>query len=334
MLCKKCVLPEIKSSIVLDHDGVCSLCRQNSSDAFPHKQRIVESELVKIFDKFRGKSKYDCLLMCSGGKDSTASLYYVRKRYGLNPLVFTFDNGFEQKAALDNVEKAVNVLGVDWLYMKSDFMKKMYSDAVRHKANFPFCTLCSLWYMQLTYGIAESYNLPLIVAGWTIGQMVKSDKYVRNEGAGFDVLCKGIGPFIDRMRQAYPEYAQFPRNMEEVKKKYKIAKKAVIVSPHWFLPYDNDEYVAVIKEELGWRPLDFSYPRGSANCTLNVVSSYMSLRYCGFTHFHVEMSKLIRCGLMTRDEALQKLKLDINDDKTASVMQEVLARLGCQDVAL
>ena len=32
------------------------------------------------------------------------------------------------------------------------------------------------------------------------------------------------------------------------------------------------------------------------------------MKYYGYTHYHVELSKLVRQGLMTRDEALALLK--------------------------
>jgi tRNA(Ile)-lysidine synthase TilS/MesJ len=62
--------------------------------------------------------------MCSGGKDSTASLYFMKKRYRMNPLAFTFDHGFEIEGAKENVINAVEALGVDYLFFKTDFMKE------------------------------------------------------------------------------------------------------------------------------------------------------------------------------------------------------------------
>jgi hypothetical protein len=39
-----------------------------------------------------------------------------------------------------------------------------------------------------------------------------------------------------------------------------------------------------------------------------------SLEYYGYTHYHVEMSKLIRQGLMTRDKALRLLEPNYDKD--------------------
>ena len=38
------------------------------------------------------------------------------------------------------------------------------------------------------------------------------------------------------------------------------------------------------------------------------------MKHYGYTHYHVEMSKLIRQGLMTREEALEALKVDFDEE--------------------
>lgn len=332
MICKKCVLPEKTGIVDINSDGLCSFCQDGRASVKRSSERLLETELTKLLMKYKGKSAYDCLVMCSGGKDSTASLYYVCKRYHLKPLVFTFDNGFEQPGAVENVRRAVDALGADWLYMKSDFMKEMFAEAVRQKVSFPLCALCSLWYMRLTYDIADKYDLPLIFAGWTLGQMTKSDTTRENGDAVFKALCRDLAPFIEQMRMKYPQYADFPKSMDELVRQSRMGRKALIVSPHWFLPFDASEYTAIITKELGWKALEFSYPRGSTNCYLNVLSAHLSLRGHGLTHFHVEMSKLIRLGRLTRAEALEKLTIDPTEEKTAAVFNKVLEGLGCRDV--
>src|ERR1051326_1360900 len=95
-LCARCVLPEAKPNIFFDPEGVCNLCRdfEREKEAI-QESKLLETDLLKILSKHKGKGKYDCLAMCSGGKDSTSALYYMKTRYKMNPLAFMFDNGFE-----------------------------------------------------------------------------------------------------------------------------------------------------------------------------------------------------------------------------------------------
>ena len=55
-----------------------------------------------------------------------------------------------------------------------------------------------------------------------------------------------------------------------------------------------------------------SYPAKTTNCALNFISARWALDHFGYTHYHVEMSKLIREGLLTRAEALEQLRADFD----------------------
>lgn len=323
-VCQRCVLPEHIPEIWLNKYGICNICIDYESQPLPvpgQRTKLVESQFLKMLERFRQRSKYDCLLMCSGGKDSIASLYYIKKRYGLNPLVFTFDNGFENNDTLLNVKRATEILKTDWVYFKSDYMKEMYAEMIRAKAKFPVCLLCSLWYMQRVYKIATQYNLTLIIGGWTTGQLNIEEKEMQ-------ALVKDIPGFIDLMRKKYTKYRNFPKNMDEVKKNFRISRKAMILSPHWFLPFGSEEYTEIINKELNWKPINLSYPINSSNCAINFIGSYVSIKRLGFTHFHVEMSRLIRCGKLSRDEALKALEIDIVNEPGYSLVTSVLERLG------
>src|SRR3989344_2716590 len=108
-ICQRCVLPEVKPHVWFNQDGVCNVCLDHKKQE--ETPMLLESDFVKVLDKHRGKHRYDCLVMCSGGKDSTSALYFMKKRYGLNPLAFMFDHGFEQADAIANVRRAVSKLG-------------------------------------------------------------------------------------------------------------------------------------------------------------------------------------------------------------------------------
>lgn len=318
MLCTKCVLPENKPDIFLDDEGVCNICRDyEKTKEDGGKNVYLETEFTKMLKMYKGYGKHDCLVMCSGGKDSTAALYYMKKRYRLNPLAFTFDHGFETEDALENIKNAVEILGVDFLYFKTDYMNEMFSAILKTGSKAIICHLCSIWYMNLTFEIAANYGIPLIIAGWTKGQSKKQPLMSRcgcnMHQAEFASMAKAAREFIDTYVKNNPKYKDFPVSMEEVLARAKKRQKCAVLSPHWFLPFSPDVYVELIKKELKWRFPRLSYPAQTTNCYLNFISVHNSMKYFGYTHYHVEMSKLIREGLMTREEAMKNL--EINFDK-------------------
>lgn len=73
--CRRCVLVEAPPDIVIGDDGICSICKKYDQEVAQESndRGFLETDFLKILDKHRGKQKYDCLCMLSGGKDSTAS---------------------------------------------------------------------------------------------------------------------------------------------------------------------------------------------------------------------------------------------------------------------
>jgi hypothetical protein len=327
-ICSRCVLPESKPDLWLDEAGVCNVCVQHDAMKGQGAARpSVETDFTRIIEKHRGKGEYDCLVMCSGGKDSTSALYYVKERYKLRPLAFTFDHGFETQEAMDNVRRAVEVLDVDYMTFRSTFMHDMFERILKTSSKVVICHLCSIWYMDLTFKLAARFKIPIIIAGWTKGQ--STDQEVMSKCAcnidapEFAAMAKSTLEFLATL-EGDPKYGDFPRSMEEVLKRAKKRHKSIVLSPHWFLPFDTETYVDTIQSELGWKYPELSYPGKSTNCALNFISVYNSMKTYGYTHYHVEMSKHIREGLMTREEALELLEVRFD----AKLLNEIAKPLG------
>jgi len=322
-------MPENKPDVFLNDDGVCNICLAHDySKKIEISQKPLESDLIKILDKHRGKKRYDCMVMCSGGKDSTSALYFMKKRYNLNILAFMFDHGFETQEAIRNVEVAVEKLNIDLILYKSSFMKPMFEKMITSDSKAVICHPCSIWYMDLAFDVAARYDIPLIVAGWTKGQSTKQEVMSKCgcnvHAAEFKAMADSTKTFLDNELKDLPQYHDFPKSMEEVLKRAKKKHKSLVISPHWFLPYGPDEYVKIIQTELDWKAPKLSYPAGSTNCTLNFISVHNSLKHFGYTHYHVEASKLIREGVITREEALEQLKINFNQE----TLQDVAAKMN------
>jgi hypothetical protein len=251
----------------------------------------------------------------------------MKRRYRMSPLAFTFDHGFESEDALDNVKHAVDALGVDLVSHRSLFMTDLFRRIVETGSKVVICHVCAIWYMQLSFETARNYGIPLIVAGWTKGQSARKEHGDRGR-YGKDMpeyaeMAAATSEFIKSLADD-PKYAGFPTSMDEVVRRAWKRHKSVVTSPHWYLPGAPEDLLPILSSELGWRPPRRSYPRGSTNCTLNFLASARSLQDYGFTHYHVEMSELIRAGLLTREEALERLEPDFDGD----VLREVRNELG------
>ena len=77
-----------RPELMLNEEQICNACETviKESENIDWKKR--EIELIKIFDNLKKNknSDWDCIIPCSGGKDSTYQAFKV-KEYGLNPLI-------------------------------------------------------------------------------------------------------------------------------------------------------------------------------------------------------------------------------------------------------
>lgn len=103
--------------ILFDENGVSNyakiqdeLCRlfQRGEKGIKEWEQIVD----KI--KTRGKNqKYDCIIGVSGGTDSSFLLHLTKRVYGLRPLAFNLDNGWNSDISVNNIKKVTKALGID-----------------------------------------------------------------------------------------------------------------------------------------------------------------------------------------------------------------------------
>ena len=334
-ICSRCVMPHAPPDVWLDEFGVCNIChnhdRETEAAAAEEQRGLLETDFLKILDKYRGKYEYDCLCMLSGGKDSTAALYYIKERYKLNPLVFTFNHGFVPDEHIDSAMNTINRLGVDFIYFQTPFMKEMFRKIVQTKSRVVICPVCSLWYMLKTYEIAAMFNVPIIISGWTKGQTSGHSRSVLSKCAcdqnpdEFKSMTAATKEFMEQHVRTDPRYADFPASMDDVlriaKKKYK--SKAIVLSPHWFVPGGPEEYVPVIQRELGWEYPERSYPKKTTNCDLNFIASKLAVKNYGYSVYHIEMSNMIRMGIVTREEAIAALQMDFGQEITSGILNKL-----------
>ena len=106
------------AKIVFDEKGVCDHCNTYYKDILPHwhTDERGEKALWKIINKIKkeGKGKdFDCIMGMSGGIDSSYLLYMMVKKFGLRPLVFHVDAGWNSQIAVNNIERLIDGLGLD-----------------------------------------------------------------------------------------------------------------------------------------------------------------------------------------------------------------------------
>jgi asparagine synthetase B (glutamine-hydrolysing) len=117
-ICPNCIMDTSDSNIVFDSRGWCDYCNNYHANILPHwhPDERGERELQPVIERIKrdGRGKdHDCLIGISGGVDSSYVTYLAKAKFGLRPLLFHVDAGWNSQQAVNNIEKLVDALGVD-----------------------------------------------------------------------------------------------------------------------------------------------------------------------------------------------------------------------------
>ena len=117
-ICTKTVLDTNYPHISFDENGISNhyhdFHKSVKANWFPNEKGM--SILCQSIDniKKQGKGKdFDCILGLSGGVDSSFMLHKLVKDYGLRPLVFHVDGGWNSELSVHNIHVMVDKLRLD-----------------------------------------------------------------------------------------------------------------------------------------------------------------------------------------------------------------------------
>ena len=324
--CTICVLPETFPGISFSADGVCSVCRDFSSQGAASSAEDLTGELSRIIEDARSRRRqYDALVAFSGGKDSTFLIHMLQERYGLRLLALTLDNGYLSEACCDNMRTVVTALNVDHTIVKyrkdhldaiflESALAKVYPD---HLTMFGsgVCISCIRMVMTAALRTALEKGIPMVMLGNSPGQLLRSKKELIYQDCKipfalrrklFDKLGERLGPWVyDYLMLTEEEYTARPF--------------PYTISPLPIIGYDEAEIYHTIAR-FGWsKPTDVD--PNSTNCRLNAFGIVRHVNRYGFHPYDYEVSQLVRLGSMSRDAALRRI-----EDPTGSV-DEVAAQV-------
>lgn len=311
--CTKCLLPETHESIIFDEEGVCNICRQNEFKKDKIDWVEKKKELDELVEQYRGKGDYDCLIPYSGGKDSTWTLYYLMKEYGLKPLVVRFDHGFLRPNLHENTTKALRKLGADFHTFTPNWkvVQKLMLQAFLEKGDF--CWHCHTGIFSYPMWVAIRYNIPLIFWGepsaeytayysYDQAEEVDEKRFNRYINLGITALDMAV-----RLGGKIDERDLKPYTYPPLKELRRIGYRSVCLGS--YIPWDAKRQSQIINEELGWQgdlvenvPPGYNYEK--IECYLQGVRDYIKYIKRGYTRPTHLASIDIRHERLTRPEGL------------------------------
>lgn len=336
--CSRCVMPETQETITFDKDGVCNVCRQIEQKKEKIDWNAREKEFLKLISSYKGKGTYDCIVPFSGGKDSTFTAYALAVKYKLKPLIVTFDHGFLRPQTLQNNERVIKKLGVDYLKFRPSWqlVKKLMLESLIRKGDF--CWHCHTGIYAYPMQIAIKFNVPLIIWGepsaeytayYSYDNAEEVDERRFNRFVNLGITAEDMVGMLDStvtMRDLEPFI--YPK----LKDLRAIGYRSVCLGS--YIPWDTRKQAEIILKELGWQgnkvegvPEEYYYEK--VECQMQGIRDYIKYIKRGFSRPTHLTSIDIRNGKKSRDEALEIIK-KYEGHKPAS-LAVFLKRLGISE---
>lgn len=315
--CTKCVIPETHETIVYDDQGVCNICRNQEFKQEKIDWKAKKADFDQLVAQVKGKHEYDCIVPFSGGKDSTWTLYYLVKEYGLKPLVVRFDHGFLRPTVLENTQKTIRKLGVDFHHFTPNWkvVQRLMLQSFLEKGDF--CWHCHTGIFSYPMWVAIRHSVPLVIWGepsaeytayYNYDQPEEVDEKRFNRFVNLGITAQDM---IVRFEGAVDERDMLPFTYPPLKELRRINYRSVCLGS--YIPWDVKMQSKVIEDELGWKgdevenvPPGYNYEK--IECCLQGVRDYIKFIKRGYTRPSHLMSIDIRNGRVDRKSAMELIK--------------------------
>lgn len=333
-ICNKCILDSNIPRISFDQNGVCNFCEEyfRKESISPTKyENSKKSEFLKIIKKGSRKSRYDCLCLYSGGKDSTNMLYNLVSRLKLRVLAFTLDNWFLSPQTYNNIKKVVSALNVDHMFYKPDWDTASYlfkfginnfnKNKESRKMAFLIghvCWPCFVMISIFSIKTALEKDIPNIVVGTTPGQLTQKTEDLLTKYSGIlDVYQSMIKPFVSILDRDYKRKIDL-KFLDKIK-----AARLKLVPFYEFFQYSEESAFKVAKEKFSWeKPEDTD--SCSTNCLINALGIVIHRKHYKISPYLIPLAYDVRAGLVDREEALKAVNASIN----GKIVREIAQKLG------
>ncbi len=340
--CSRCVLPSNYPGITFDENQICNYCHQ-----VRESELLGEDKFHEIIGRYRnGPGKYDCMVALSGGRDSSYVLWYAVKKLGLRTLACCVDNGFVPEQTMTNIKTATEILGVDLVVKKHDLVASCLKHTLKSWMKRPtpgmigvMCAGCTLGLRIGLLETAREYEIPMMLYGIGEPEQSFAEKYLSYNAHGkITKLSLGVGFFTEIALN--PRYLFSPRSVITYIKEFlfrwsgsfqRWAVRKVqptnleMVFPFYYMEWDEDEILSVIKNELHWQRCEYTENTWRADCTIAMLKNYLYDETVGFSKVEELLSNLVRLEMITREEAIERLKHDsvVSDDLVTALFDRL-----------
>jgi hypothetical protein len=366
--CTRCVANDyLLPGLEFDDRGVCALCRcyervETSGVSNMPRESATDEELRSIA-AWNRNSRFDVMVLCTGGKDSTFLLWYLAKKLGLRVLAASWNMPYTNETCRQNLRRSLALLP-DVEFVERTLPWNLVRRAMQGQfqaVGLP--CLCPVAAHALFYPLAFQEKIPLVMHGVEEVQLAVMSYVI--SGSGTASKIKETRPdhrtntlqFLRSMTDTAPVANPFGLGADFVRYKTSVRrvldpifkpldeilaraeKDPDLPIPHLRRLETNVGYgswaqvVELIRQEMDWHMPPGQKGLLHTSCRIETVKDwcqfkrFQAMRSTSLPQSVVELSAGVYFGLVSREDGLAELS-ELGYMQEPGVLAPLLEDLG------
>ena len=272
-----------------------------------------ETSLRKLLDYHKSLNReYECIVLISGGKDSTFQLHVVTKVYGLRALAVTFSHNWFTETGKYNLQNCLEKFNVDHIVFtpNRNLVNRIARQSLVKIGDS--CWHCHSGVGAFAMQIAVKFNISLLIWGESAADLSGRSSYfdpvIKFDRDYFTKMSAKVGP-EEIAGDTISARELSPWRLPSVEDIERVGVEGIHLGDYIF--WDDERQMEFVRDVYDWREdrVEGTY-KGykSVECIMAGVHDYTKFLKRGFGRGTDHASVDVRAGLLTREEAFELAK--------------------------
>ena len=249
---------------------------------------------LELKGKLREANDNKFVVTCSGGADSSYTLYLLKIKYKLDIIGANFDHGFQSNTAKENLSEMSRILNIPITIIRPNMevLYRLCRDFILKTGEV--CTPCCQGCCRSGFIVAENHNVKTIIHGGVSGSRIE-----------FNVLGMFKHHYERFMKIVGDDYSS--EELQDIVTPTDEIKKFNLISLPQYKNWDEKKIVVLLTKEVGWKTTPDGRIR-HVDCTIVEAVEYLLQRKYGFSRKWMNTSANIRAGFIDTEEGCSLIK--------------------------